>query len=428
VGPAASFLPALLAVVACFDVMSVYLVVGEFRDSGDRRVLMMSCAYMWSLVTMAAYAAAFPDVLSSHPPLALTPSMAPWFYICWHGGFPVLLGLAWARWPSRWVGPTPAGRRKREAVLTITATAVAASAVVTLLAVSASTLPTLIHGVDTGEMTRLTGPVTVPLTVLSVVTTYRNTRDRTGPERWAAMVILVCLSDLILTYTAGYRYSAGWYAGRTMTLIASGVILVATISALRRAKEQAQENSRTDGLTGLANRTSAHRDLQMLIDGARRTHAPLSVVTFDIDLFKQVNDRHGHGAGDRVLAGIGHGLKTWLRVNDIVARVGGEEFLVVLVGTSAPDARMVAEKLRQLVADSGAARHHQPVTISLGVATLQQGETLDSLLRRSDLALYTAKRQGRNQTCTAEDVTLPPTADLLSPAPGSTVVAGGEVR
>ena len=417
-GTAASFLPALLAVVACFDLMSVYLIVGEFRDSGDRRVLTMSCAYMWSLVTMAAYAAAFPGVLSQHPPLAVTASMAPWFYITWHGGFPVMLGLAWTRWPARWAVSTPIGQRRREAIRTITATAVAACGVVTLLAVFAHRLPVLIHGVDTTAMTRLTGPVTVPLTLLSLVATFRGTRGRTGPEQWSAMVVLVCLSDLTLTYTAGHRYSVGWYAGRTTTLVASGVVLAATISALRRAKSQAQHESRIDGLTGLANRASAHRDLQLLIDGARRAGTPLSVIAFDIDLFKQVNDRHGHGAGDRVLAGIGHGLPTWLRTNDIVARVGGEEFLVVLPNTSEADACVVAEKLRQRVASSGAAQQHQRVTVSLGVAGLDRdSEDLDSLLRRADVALYVAKQQGRNRTCLADNVPLPAAADVLNPTP-----------
>ena len=79
-GPTVSFLPATLAVVAGFDVMSVYLLVGEFRDRGDRRVLVMASAYAWSLVTMLGYGLAFPGVVSTHPPLALTASMAAWLF------------------------------------------------------------------------------------------------------------------------------------------------------------------------------------------------------------------------------------------------------------------------------------------------------------------------------------------------------------
>ncbi|GAC1439904.1 MAG: hypothetical protein NVSMB55_02750 [Mycobacteriales bacterium] len=400
--PTVSFLPAMLAIVACFDAMSVYLLLGEFRDGGDRRVLMMSWAYVWSLVTMLGYALAFPDVVSTHPPLALTASMAPWFYLAWHVGFPLLLGIAWAPWQARWTTPAPPRRRRQQANLAAALATVVSVLAVLVLALCAHALPVLIVGIDTSRMTDLTAPVALPLTVLALVSAYRGTRLRTGPERWAAIVVLVCLSDLVLTYAARHRYSLGWYAGRTLTLVASGVVLFAAVAALRRAKAQAQSDALIDSLTGLANRRSAHRDLQLLISFCRGAGTPLSAITLDIDLFKQVNDEHGHEAGDQVLAGIGTALLGWVRASDVVARIGGEEFLVVLPNTAVEGARVAAEKIRRGIQSLSWPDLDREVTVSLGVGCLG-GPTDDAfgLLRRIDAALYAAKHLGRNRTVLA---------------------------
>ena len=413
-GPTVSFLPAMLAIVACFDVMSVYLLVGEFHDSGDRRVLAMSWAYVWSLVTMLAYALAFPGVVSVHPPLALTPSMAPWFYLAWHAGFPVLLGVTWAPWPTLWTAGVPTRQRRRESNLTVALATCAAAIVVLALCLAAQHLPVLIHGLDTSRMTSLTGPVALPLTVLALWSTYRGTRRRRGPERWAVVVVLVCLNDLVLTYAARHRYSVGWYAGRSLTLVASAVVLLAAVGALRHAKARAEHDATVDALTGLANRRSVHRDLQLLIHFSRRAGTPLSVITFDIDLFKQVNDDAGHEAGDQVLASIGQALSGWLRISDLAARVGGEEFLVVLPDTNLDGAQVTAERLRRGIE---ALRWDDPgrhITVSLGVGCLADPiEDLSGLLRRVDAALYAAKHLGRNRTVLAPSLTTPPPAAAL---------------
>lgn len=407
-GPTTSFLPAMLAVVACFDVMSVYLLVGQFHDSGDRRVLIMSCAYVWSLVTMLGYALAFPGVVSLHPPLAATASMAPWFYITWHAGFPVLLGVAWAPWRPCWTAPTPVLGRRRQANLTIALATLGAVIAVVALSLSAHHLPVLIHGLDTSQMTALTAPVAIPLTVLALLSTCRGTRHRTGPERWAVIVVLVCLSDLVLTYAARHRYSLGWYAGRSLTLVSAAVVLLATVSALRRAKVQAERDATIDPLTGLANRRSVHRDLQLLIHLSRRAHAPLSTIMFDIDLFKEVNDQAGHEAGDQVLTAIGRELSGWVRVSDLTARVGGEEFLVVLPNTDLEGAKVTAEKIRHGVEAMVWDDLNRKITISLGVGCLDNtSEDLASLLRRTDAALYAAKHLGRNRTVVAPSLTAP---------------------
>lgn len=395
-GDAPSFLPALLAVIGCFDLLSVALLLGEFKDDGDRRLLVMSAAYGWSLVTMLGYAFAFPGVIAPHAPLAITLSMAPWLYIAWHGGFPVLIGLAWAPMPTRWTLPVARARRRNFARFTISIAVLSGIATVAGLTAAAHSLPELIHGLDTSAMTRLTAPWTVPLTALALISASRGTRGRNGPERWAPVVVVVCLADLALTYTAEHRFSVGWYAGRTLTLVAAGLVVLATIATLRRAKGRAQHDALYDSLTELANRRSAYADLELLVAVARRTATPLAVVTFDIDHFKQINDLHGHDRGDLVLQTLGRALPGWLRTSDIAARVGGEEFLLVLPDTGTAGAQHLAEVVRTRVTTLPGL----PFTVSLGVGELQPGDTAKELLRRADQALYEAKHNGRNRTAT----------------------------
>ena len=401
-GPTVSFVPAMLAVVACFDVLSMYLLVGEYHDSGDVRLLAMSWAYLWSLVTMAAYALAFPGVISPHPPLELTPSMAPWFYVAWHAGFPILLGAAWAPWPRGWTRVSTPRRRHRTSALGLAVATLVSGGTVALLVSTASHLPVLIRGLDTSRMTALTAPFALPLVSASVVSAAYGTRQRNGAERWSSIAALVCLCDLTLTYVSRYRYSAGWYAGRSLTLVASGAVLVAMLAAFRRIKAQAEHDATVDPLTGLANRRSGERALDAMAARVRRSGAPLGVVAFDVDQFKSINDRYGHEGGDRVLAAVGKFLGRALRLGDVAARVGGDEFLVLLADTDAHGASVVADQIRLGVANLRITGLTEAVTVSLGAGCLsRQDESAEALLRRVDGALYAAKLAGRDRTVMA---------------------------
>lgn len=157
-----------------------------------------------------------------------------------------------------------------------------------------------------------------------------------------------------------------------------------------------QELARTDPLTGTWRRWYGEARLAELADGG----AVVSVGVVDIDLFKRINDGFGHAAGDRVLAAVGRCLASHLRSEDLVARIGGEEFLLLLPGTPPPAALLVAERLRSAVA----ALPDLPakITVSIGVASCHRDETAGQLLARADDALYRAKHEGRDRTVLAE--------------------------
>lgn len=176
------------------------------------------------------------------------------------------------------------------------------------------------------------------------------------------------------------------------------------------------DSSVRDPLTGCFTRPHTFEFFATELRRARRSRAPLSVVMFDLDHFKAINDTHGHLGGDAVLAAIGGCMQAVLRGGDVKCRYGGEEFLLVLPDTPLAGAHHVAETLRRRIAGSPVPWTGRDITVtaSFGATTIAQGE-LDpfAVIARADAALYRAKRAGRNRV------------DLLDPGAEPGVVAGG---
>jgi two-component system, cell cycle response regulator len=171
---------------------------------------------------------------------------------------------------------------------------------------------------------------------------------------------------------------------------------------LRNNVQQSMELAVTDALTGLYNRRHMDTQVAALVDSAANRGTPLSVLAVDVDHFKSVNDSHGHDAGDRVLQELAARIRKNTRSLDLAFRTGGEEFVIVLPSTDRAVALKVAERLRRSVSakpfNAGARAAPLPVTISVGIASLESpNDTLEELLKRADLALYRAKREGRNR-------------------------------
>jgi diguanylate cyclase (GGDEF)-like protein len=155
-----------------------------------------------------------------------------------------------------------------------------------------------------------------------------------------------------------------------------------------------------DALTGVHNKRHFIDALTQEIARATRHGLPLSLVMFDIDFFKRVNDTHGHLAGDAVLRDVGHRLQRRLRKGDLAARYGGEEFGVILPHTNRQGALVYAEGLRKLMESESIAYEQLQlqITVSLGVAELDPGfPSVEGLIARADAHLYDAKRSGRNR-------------------------------
>jgi diguanylate cyclase (GGDEF)-like protein len=157
----------------------------------------------------------------------------------------------------------------------------------------------------------------------------------------------------------------------------------------------------TDGLTNLANRKQLDTLLSEEIPRAQRHGRDLSLLMFDIDHFKNINDTYGHLTGDSVLRGLSSILQKRLRPNDKLGRYGGEEFCAIMPETSLPSAAKIAEELRAMVAAHAFSAEGKEirVTVSIGVACLAPAMTMDQLYKGADEKLYQAKRTGRNKVC-----------------------------
>jgi diguanylate cyclase (GGDEF)-like protein len=174
---------------------------------------------------------------------------------------------------------------------------------------------------------------------------------------------------------------------------------------------ETRETSVRDGLTGCFNRAHALETLNAELRRARRGSLPLSMVMFDIDEFKQVNDSYGHLTGDHMLAEVGQRLGEVLRTSDVKCRYGGDEFLVILPDTPAAGAKHVAESIRDAMSHISLqiADKNVTVTVSIGVATAK-GDERDAqfFVALADRALYRAKQTGRNRVCDADFVAVAP--------------------
>ncbi|MGN6235904.1 GGDEF domain-containing protein [Dyella sp.] len=184
-------------------------------------------------------------------------------------------------------------------------------------------------------------------------------------------------------------------------------VLKSAHSHLQRKSEKLQHLSMHDPLTGALNRQAFGVELRDRIDHLAKYNLPLSLIVFDLDHFKQINDRHGHLVGDKALALVVGVAREHLVSDDVFGRFGGDEFMVACPGQTAAQALTLADTLRQAVAARApiADPSIPGLTLSLGVAQAdpERGYDIDDLFARADAALYVAKQRGRNVCVAADD-------------------------
>ena len=176
------------------------------------------------------------------------------------------------------------------------------------------------------------------------------------------------------------------------------------IAEQRRQIEELRVQARIDALTRIPNRASFDERLSEYIDLLARTNLIFTLMLLDIDHFKGINDSHGHVNGDRILRGIAAKISDSVRNNDFAARYGGEEFAVILPGTGEQESLIVAERVRQDIANTKFRLDGEIVKVSIsgGLAECKKGMTTDQIIAAADAALYRAKSAGRNQILSSE--------------------------
>lgn len=209
----------------------------------------------------------------------------------------------------------------------------------------------------------------------------------------------------------------------TVGLLVTVLITNIFLGVIDKLQKALVERSGLDPLTGALNRRELDSILQDAIERKRRTNTPASLIALDVDDFKSVNDTFGHAVGDHVLKELTVLLQDRARHLDRLFRLGGEEFMLLLPDTAADGAMVLAEELRTMIADAALVLDRQ-ITISVGISSLNHGETIDEWMRRTDDALYQAKSGGRNRSV-AFDHDEPGATDYIIPFP--TVRSGATV-
>jgi len=233
--------------------------------------------------------------------------------------------------------------------------------------------------------------LSVPIALVGVVFTARAVKALVDPSIAVAYVMA----------------NSSLNAGSAMIYLVVALAFQLTLVALVMSQfvTELTEASRFDALTGTLNRRAIDEALDAEVLRSRRLKEVFSVLMIDVDHFKDINDRHGHAAGDRGLQHLGTVFTTQMREIDRVGRYGGEEFVVVLPGTSMAEARLLADRLRERVEALPVRWQERPIvlTISVGLAQWQgDGDDVANLLSRADAALYRAKQGGRNRVMSSE--------------------------
>ncbi len=180
------------------------------------------------------------------------------------------------------------------------------------------------------------------------------------------------------------------------------IVTFAEITHIEKEKATYRKQAYTDTLTKLYNRAKFNQELEHAIIGAKSSHGKLSIILFDLDYFKQINDTYGHLVGDQILIELSKHIKMLIRSNDLLARWGGEEFVVLLPNTDTKGAAILAENMRTAI-ETYIFSHDIRLTCSFGVVGMENADkTAVDLLKKADEVLYMAKHQGRNRVVIAQ--------------------------
>jgi len=245
-------------------------------------------------------------------------------------------------------------------------------------------------------------------------------RRKSVKERWPIRIVPVLhgfvlmlpilIGDLVLPHDGRFASSI-WVTAFAMelALYAVGTVFIIFMIVSDRAIKAHKTAASVDPLTGMFNRRGFAEATSRLIEREAKAGRPATVLAFDIDHFKSINDRFGHAAGDEILKKFAAVVVNTLRITDLSGRIGGEEF-AALLPCSIEEAGTAAERVREAFATAGIAVDGAPVdtTVSIGLAGGQAGTGLDELLAAADGALYQAKRNGRNRVEAAPEVPLSP--------------------
>ena len=377
--------------------VTALVLLSHAEASGHRGHAILGATFLYVSALMLVLPLLFPGAIDAAGPVFGGPQSSVAVYFAWH--YVLLAGitlsaLVLAHDERTHRRPRPGGGAPAAAALAL----VAAAVTVVTATLGADHLPTLVR--SGGAMAALGLALDRGLVVaaaFAVAVMLRLARGGSTILRWIAAIGLLLLGEAIVNLNSPARYSAGWYYSRLMGLAAFTTLLVVLVWNLTRIGRANSQMATTDLLTGLESRAGIMRSLAFELGRALQEHTHVTVLWIDLDGFKSVNDQMGHAQGDVVLRVVSERLRAQVRAADHVARVGGDEFCVLLCDDAAVQradrvAHRLLDALREpITVDNGT----YLVTGSVGIAVAPDDAVdAEDLLTRADLAMYAAKATG----------------------------------
>ena len=243
-GQNTAFLPASLAVVDCAYALTSFMLIQKFLAGGRGQLLSVANAYLFASLISVSQALAVPGLITTHGPLAYTPSTSAWLWVAWHGVFPVMLSVAVAtrRYSERW---TITSKRRRTALLFSSLTTLAFVVAITAIVVAAgSHLPVLKSGGNHDQLFSVTGPWIIGVNVIALFGTMYWCRDAKGAVSWVPVAALSSLAEVTLAMFSHTRYTWGWYGGRLLSFCSANIVLAALLLEFARLYRESESHRR----------------------------------------------------------------------------------------------------------------------------------------------------------------------------------------
>ena len=413
----AAFLPAYQTTVIIAYVVTGYLIFAQYRVTRSLALLYLSGGCLYTAAILIAQFLSFPGMFLERGPLFGGTQTTIWLWCFWHVGpsLGILLYVLseWLR-PNHLVEDTEATAGSFATVLIVTFAATMCS--VTVLH---DYLPVLDVAGNFGRIASTgIGPAIELITAAALILLWRTTGFRTVLQVWVGVALFALLCDNVITMLGGDRLSVGWYVGRLNALFSAVVIMCMYLAEIKRAYltsfgaaqqmaaacaqlEVAVEQALNDDLTGLPGRALFLQQAEQL--RARNDAAGIStaVLFLDLDGFKAINDRFGHGYGDTVLVRFAEVLRMCIRETDIAGRFGGDEFVICLAAPPAhvdATATRIAERIVQEIGNTG-----EGVGCSVGIKICGvDGLAVETAIHYADKAMYAEKKRGKGRFTTQD--------------------------
>jgi diguanylate cyclase (GGDEF)-like protein len=405
------------------DLVTAALLIGQFMVCRTRAMRILVCGYAFTGLIAIFHLLSFPGLFAQNGLLGGDAQTTAWLYMFWHAGFPLCV-LAYAGGS----GGTVDGSVLQALGRGLGIVAVAVAGFAALATAQVLPLPAIMDGNHyTPVMIFVVGTVWL-LSGAAFVAVWRRS-SRSVLDLWLAVVMSAWVCEIALSAVFnGGRFDLGFYLGRIFGLLAASFVLVVLLiengwlhARLVHAAGELKRLMSADPLTGIANRRTFDDVVLEECRRAQRHGSPLSLLMIDVDHFKAFNDCYGHVAGDDCLRRVAEAVRGFAqRAGEVSARIGGEEFAVLLPGTEPAKAAPVAEALRVAVEATQMPHDRSPVaptvTVSVGVAGVSDSDPTTAsprwLMEAADAALYVAKLEGRNRVHVAASAVATARADV----------------